>query len=277
MKELDEKLFEQMESLSNGTDEDGFLFFVENNQDLLKKNPITFIGLHVSFYANQEDAVKALQVVEHYKSAPYISMEVEEFLNELKEKLLHLTEPTKQYNDDDIKKFLFSKNENAIVSALHILSKKNIRSYLPLIKEFLLSNAKYKYKTLALFILIEQKVDEDITFDKDGLEYTINPSSNYLPFDQFDYLDTKAEIEKRNENTEVIENAIEILNTVQIKNFPDTVLDIDEIELMADIFILISKSYLGETVSIQEIADKYEIQADKVEEIISQINEIFNS
>ena len=100
---------------------------------------------------------------------------------------------------------------------------------------------------------------------------------NYLPFDQFDYLDTKAEIEKRNENTDVIENAIEILNTVQIKNFPDTVLDIDEIELMADIFILISKSYLGETVSIQEIADKYEIQADKVEEIISQINEIFNS
>lgn len=87
MKELDEKLFEQMESLSNGTDEDGFLFFVENNQDLLKKNPITFIGLHVSFYANQEDAVKALQVVEHYKSAPYISMEVEEFFKWIKRKI----------------------------------------------------------------------------------------------------------------------------------------------------------------------------------------------
>lgn len=277
MTKEEEKLFDQMSLLSNGDDEEGLLFFIDTHKDLLKADPIKFIGLHVSFYANKEDVNKSLQTVEYYKSAPYISMEVEDFLNELKVELKKINEPKKEYGDEEIRKFLFSKNENAIVSALHVLSKKNIRNYLPLVKDFLKSEQLYKYKTLALFVLIEQKVNEEIVLIKDGMEYSINPSLMYLPFDQFDYLDTKDALEKKDENLEVIQNAIEILNTVQIKNYPDTILDLDEVDFISDIFIEVSKSFLGNDANTNKIATKYQVEESKVIGLMKEITQIFNS
>ena len=62
-------------------------------------------------------------------------MEVEDFLNELKLELTKLNEnKVKEYNFDKIRKMLFSKNEEALASALGYLSKQNIRYYIPLIK-----------------------------------------------------------------------------------------------------------------------------------------------
>ena len=153
---MSERLFEQMDLLSNGSDEEGFLFFIDLHKDLLKENPIRFIGNHISFYANKEDVIKSLQVVEFYKSAPYISMEVEDFLNEMKEELLKLHSHKKnEYSLVEIERFLFSDDENKIVNALHFLSRKNIRTCLNLVKKFLVSKQLSKYKSLALFILVE--------------------------------------------------------------------------------------------------------------------------
>ena len=140
MNKIDQELFEEMRKLINEQNEDDFVFFVSKNEYLLKVDPILFIGNHVSFYAEREDISKALEVVSYYKNAPYISMEVEDFLNELKLELTKLNEnKVKEYNFDKIRKMLFSKNEEALASALSYLSKQNIRYYIPLIKEFLLS------------------------------------------------------------------------------------------------------------------------------------------
>ena len=78
----------EMEELVNKQDEEEFLFFINNYQDeLLTADPVSFISFHVDFYALKDDINKTLEVVNYYKNAPYISMEVEDMLNELKNKL----------------------------------------------------------------------------------------------------------------------------------------------------------------------------------------------
>ena len=260
MSEEEKKLFEQMILLSSSDDEESLNFFIDTHKELLKVDPISFIGLHVSFYSNKEDPIKALQVVEYYKSLPYISMEVEDLLNELRDELNKLLAPKKvEFSIEELKKFMYSKNENSVVSALHHLSKMNIRNHLDVMKEYLVSDVSYKYKALALFILIEQHIDEELLLKKEGLEYLIKPSEMSLPFDDFDYLDVKGEIEKVDEGSDVISVAIEVLNTIQIKNYPDSLLDIDNIPLARDIFIEVAKEFLGQMIDINKLASQYEV------------------
>ena len=275
----------EMEELVNKQDEEEFLFFINNYQEeLLKEDPVSFISFHVDFYALKDDINKTLEVVNYYKNAPYISMEVEDMLNELKNKLERYRDSQnkgqKSKSNDELERELFSNNENAIASALTYLSKQNIRMYIPLLKKFLISSdVVYKYKTLVLFMLVEQKIDEEIDVYKDGLIYTITPSLLELPFDTYEYQLCKEEIEKTSFDNSIKNIAVELLNTVQIKEYPSSFVDMDNIQLMKDIFIQMAISYLDPTKKdidekvIRSISTKHAITSASVKEIIQELNE----
>lgn len=275
----------EMEELVNKQDEEEFLFFINNYQDeLLKEDPVSFISFHVDFYALKDDITKTLEVVNYYKNAPYISMEVEDMLNELKNKLERYRDSQnkgqKSKSNDELEKELFSNNENAIASALTYLSKQNIRMYIPLLKKILISSdVVYKYKTLVLFMLVEQKIDEEIDVYKDGLIYTITPSLLELPFDTYEYQLCKEEIEKTSFDNSIKNIAVELLNTVQIKEYPSSFVEMDNINLMKDIFIQMAISYLDPTKKdidekvIRSISTKHAITSESVKEIIKELNE----
>ena len=276
MNKIDQELFEEMRKLINEQNEDDFVFFVSKNEHLLKVDPILFIGNHVSFYAEREDVSKALEVVSYYKNAPYISMKVEDFLNELKLELTKLNEnKVKEYNFDKLRKMLFSKNEEALASALGYLSKQNIRYYIPLIKEFLLSEVAYKYKTLALFILVEQKVDEQIKVSKNGRIFTYNPSFLTLPFDSIEYKNCKKTIELLSQNKPYIgELAIELLNTIQIKEYPASLIEEYDYVIIAEILLDMASIAMNEKSKIEEIVKKYNLNLEELEFKIKEINRI---
>ena len=276
MNKIDQELFEEMRKLINEQNEDDFVFFVSKNEYLLKVDPILFIGNHVSFYAEREDISKALEVVSYYKNAPYISMEVEDFLNELKLELTKLNEnKVKEYNFDKIRKMLFSKNEEALASALGYLSKQNIRYYIPFIKEFLLSEVAYKYQTLALFILVEQKVDEQIKVNKNGRIFTYNPSFLTLPFDSIEYKNCKKTIELLSQNKPYIgELAIELLNTIQIKEYPASLIEEYDYVIIAEILLDMASIAMNEKSKIEEIVKKYNLNLEELEFKIKEINRV---
>ena len=152
--------------------------------------------------------------------------------------------------------------------------------YIPLLKKFLISsNVVYKYKTLVLFMLVEQKIDEEIDVYKDGLIYTITPSLLELPFDTYEYQLCKEEIEKTSFDNSIKNIAVELLNTVQIKEYPSSFVDMDNIQLMKDIFIQMAISYLDPTKKdidkkvIRSISTKHAITSESVKEIIKELNE----
>lgn len=276
MEKIDEKLFLEMKRLINEGNEEEFLFFISKNDYLLKIDPILFIGNHVSFYAEKENVTKALEVVSYYKNAPYISMEVEDFLNELKEELTFLTQTSsKEYDEMKIRKMLFSSNEEAIASSLGFLAKQNIRNYIPLMQDYLLSEVPYKYKTLALFILVEQKVSAELKVSKNDRIYTYNPSKLAMPFEDVNYLNCRKSIVNLASNrVDVLELANELLNTTQIKMFPDSLIDEYDYVLYSDIFLHLARMYMQEDVDLDALSSKYNLEKEELHNKIKEINKI---
>lgn len=276
MNKIDEKFFNEMSELVNLQNEEEFLFFIDKNSYLLKVDPILFIGNHIAFYAEQENVNKAIEVVNHYKNSPYISMEVEDFLNEMLEELTSLNISNKKdYDEKQIRRMLFSSNEEARASALHFLSRQNIRNYIPLIQDYLLLDIPYKYKTLALFILIDQNVSIDIKVSKNGRIYTYKPSSLTLPFEDDAYLNCRKVIEKNiNSRPDISKLAIELLNTIQIKMFPDSLIE-EDYELIGDILLDIARICMKEETQIDNIVMKHQVtDLDELDYKVKEINRI---
>ena len=162
-----------------------------------------------------------------------------------------------------------------MASALGYLSKQNIRYYIPLIKEFLLSEVAYKYKTLALFILVEQKVDEQIKVNKNGRIFTYNPSFLILPFDSIEYKNCKKTIELLSQNKPYIgELAIELLNTIQIKEYPASLIEEYDYVIIAEILLDMASIAMNEKSRIEEVVKKYNLNLEELEFKIKEINRI---
>lgn len=273
-----EKRFSILNTIVSSGNEDELKFFIENNQDLLKVDPLLFISQHIMFYALKEQPSNVLSVIDYYKNAPYISMEVEDFLNELKEKFQkEYDKKDKKFNVENVEPYLLSKNEAKMLRALSYLSNVNIRNFLPLIKEFLLLNdIVYKYKTLALFILVEQKVDEVISVYKEGEILKINPINLKLPFDNEVYIEAKDYFSKTCDSS-LFDTALEALNTVHIRTFPDTILEEYNPHLIVDLCIdVVRKMILGKTFG-EEIKEKYNLDDEEFLEILEKINAILLS
>ncbi len=273
-----EKRFSILNTIVSSGNEDELKFFIENNQDLLKVDPILFISQHVMFYALKEEPSNVLSVIDYYKNAPYISMEVEDFLNELKEKFVkEYNKKDKKFNEEDVKPYLLSKNESKIHRALNYLSKANIRSYLPLVKEFLLlEDIAYKYKTLVLFILVEQKVDEVINIYRAGEILKINPINLKLPFEEDVYLEAKDYFDKTCDPS-LFDVSLEVLNTVHIKTFPNSILEEYNPELIVDLCVdLVRKMILNKPYD-NKTKEKYHLDDDEMVEILTKIQGIILS
>ncbi len=273
-----EKRFSILNTIVSSGNEDELKFFIENNQDLLKVDPILFISQHVMFYALKEEPSNVLSVIDYYKNAPYISMEVEDFLNELKEKFVkEYNKKDKKFNEEDVKPYLLSKNESKILRALNYLSKANIRSYLPLVKEFLLlEDIAYKYKTLVLFILVEQKVDEVINIYRAGEILKINPINLKLPFEEDVYLEAKDYFDKTCDPS-LFDVSLEVLNTVHIRTFPNSILEEYNPELIVDLCIdLVRKMILNKPYD-NKTKEKYHLDDDEMVEILTKIQGIILS
>lgn len=205
------------------TQEEDYFFFVnQHEQEMLKNDPILFIGLRTDYYLQRDKIDQGLAVVEHYKQANYISMEVEDFLNELKQEIINnKNAQTKVLNDNQLAEFLFSKNEYKVIDAIRLYSNKNIRNYINIFKKFLKENKSEKMQRLVLILFVEQHVNNLFTFYLNGEEKSINPSTLKLPFESEMYKKMIDYITSKNKNPSDINRLKEIYSCILVKSYPD--------------------------------------------------------
>jgi hypothetical protein len=268
--------FNELLSIMDKQNDEEVEFFIDNNLDLLKVDPVKFISMHVAYYANQERPDKVLQVVEKYKSMPYISMEVEELLNSLKDEVTKAYSKTKhEVTKEDIRKALFSSNEENIAAACQHLSGLNIREYMDIIEDFLMSDIKYKYKTLALFILMDQGVTSEVKIKRGNRVFSILPASLEAPFEKDSYKEIKEIITKDIELPNDIMNAtIECLNNVVIKSFPYDYLENEDLEYVAHVLSAVACKFYGEECSLEQIAFDYDKEEQEVSDLFNEFYKI---
>ena len=268
--------FNELLSIMDKQNDEEVEFFIDNNLDLLKVDPVKFISLHVTYYANQERPDKVLQVVEKYKSMPYISMEVEELLNSLKDEVTKAySKPKHEVTKEDIRKALFSSNEENIAAACQYLSGLNIREYMDIIEDFLMSDIKYKYKTLALFILMDQGVTSEVKIKRGNRVFSILPASLEAPFEKDSYKEIKEIITKDVALPNDIMNAtIECLNNVVIKSFPYDYLENEDLEYVAEVLCAVACKFYDEGYNLEQIACDYDKDEQEVRDLFNEFYKI---
>ena len=269
-------LFLAMKLVSNTFDEDLLSDFIKKYKDkIYKKDPILFIGHHVNFYVLQEKYIEALQVLKCYQNEPFINLTTDDFMNDLEKEIKKLMTPTKQhkYSLLDAEQDIYSQNEDKLSKAISFLSQYNVRNCLPFFKDALISSISYYSKILLQFILIEQSVNDVFKVSNGENEFEFNPSQTLLPFDRENYKNVSNYIKNQNESPSVINTAIEILNTLEVKMFPSSITnECEEYENIGEILIFVAKKYLLENPSFSKLVYDTQMTEIDLNKIINNIN-----
>lgn len=269
-------LFLAMKLVSNTFDEDLLSDFIKKYKDkIYKKDPILFIGHHVNFYVLQKKYIEALQVLKCYQNEPFINLTTDDFMNDLEKEIKKLMTPTKQhkYSLLDAEQDIYSQNEDKLSKAISFLSQYNVRNCLPFFKDALISSISYYSKILLQFILIEQSVNDVFKVSNGEKEFEFNPSQTLLPFDRENYKNVSNYIKNQNESPSVINTAIEILNTLEVKMFPSSITnECEEYENIGEILIFVAKKYLLENPSFSKLVYDTQMTEIDLNKIINNIN-----
>ena len=201
--------------------------------------------------------------------------EIKNKIAELEKEIKKLMTPTKQhkYSLLDAEQDIYSRNEDKLSKAISFLSQYNVRNCLPFFKDALISSISYYSKILLQFILIEQSVNDVFKVSNGEKEFEFNPSQTLLPFDRENYKNVSNYIKNQNESPSVINTAIEILNTLEVKMFPSSITnECEEYENIGEILIFVAKKYLLENPSFSKLVYDTQMTEIDLNKIINNIN-----
>lgn len=275
-------LFKAMDIILRIGDEEILVSFITKNHDILMKNDsIRFMSNHIDFYIGKEKYFEALNVLEKYQEEPFINLTTEDFMNELHSKLLNYIYPKRkksEFTDDDLIGELFSNNEDKFLHSIKYLSDVNVRKYLPVIEKVLLSNVKYRFKILLQFVLIEQGIDKKICVKKDdGDVFYFVPNQTILPFQTVEYKLALKYIESLNESPSIIENAVQLMNMIEVRVFPFSFLKrYNSAGVSAEIIVFLTKKLLLEEPSLIDLEANTEIDSNELNDIIDELTMIIS-
>lgn len=184
---------------------------IENNRDiLLKDDPKKTMFLNIDLLILNNDFVRALKTLSIFEELPYISIEIEELLPELKDYIYKsMNKKSSSITNADIIKSLNNyDNQEMLLRSLYEIEKRDYNPFFNDLKNILISeNVNDNIKTLILILLSEKKCKEEVKIKKNNFEGNVIPS-------QIKPIITTKEIERLINNL-IDEKDITIIKCVQ--------------------------------------------------------------
>ena len=184
---------------------------IENNRDiLLKDDPKKTMFLNIDLLILNNDFVRALKTLSIFEELPYISIEIEELLPELKDYIYKsMNKKSSSITNTDIIKSLNNyDNQEMLLRSLYEIEKRDYKPFFNDLKSILISeNVNDNIKTLILILLSEKKCKEEVKIKKNNFEGNVIPS-------QIKPIITTKEIERLINNL-IDEKDITIIKCVQ--------------------------------------------------------------
>lgn len=161
------------------------LYVIQDHQDILESNLPALINAHINLLCVLGRFEQAYTVLDYYNNLPYQSQVVEEILRKMP-KVIEAEEKKqttyKFYSDEEIEQMLRSDKFEDVLLALDTIKNRDILSFLPILKELLVSDSKEVIKSYILMMLVKKEVDRDLVIVKKGKEIKVNPKHLIPPF-----------------------------------------------------------------------------------------------
>lgn len=172
---------------------------------------------------------RASFLLEDELNMPYVPHDFEERLLELKNKYQFNHSTSKnRLTDEELEEYLYSDSYKQLVG-VNYLDSVNLRDYLDLVKDYLMSAGDLNAKVLLIASLINQDINEELCVLKDGLEITFIPRycESVEISDGYQTGKTFLEDVLANDNPSMFNMALDILTRICFINLPMS-LDDDE-------------------------------------------------
>ena len=155
-------------------------------EDLLK---------NVNELINKEDYSKASELIDKELSMPYVPSDIEKAL---KTALFKIPKENvvRKLSDEEIASYL-KKDENKQLRAVDELNDRNLREYLDICEEYLMSDGYINAKALLVHSLIYQDINEEIRMINNGIEYKFIPKYVMLPEESLGFKNALDELSNR--------------------------------------------------------------------------------
>ncbi len=161
------------------------LYVIQDHQEILESNLPALINAHINLLCVLGRFEQAYTVLDYYNNLPYQSQVVEEILRKMP-KVIEAEEKKqttyKFYSDEEIEQMLRSDKFEDVLLALDTIKNRDILSFLPILKELLVSDSKEVIKSYILMMLVKKEVDRDLVIIKKGKEIKVNPKHLIPPF-----------------------------------------------------------------------------------------------
>ena len=250
---------------------------IEENQCLIEqKYQLRLMKLHFELLLSKKLYDDARLALKHYENLPYVSQEVEEFMREMKDRIEDESHPksSHKFELDEIYDILEKETEESKISqVLFSLKNYNINIYIDSLKIFLKrEDVNPNFRTYALILLIDEKVNLEIEFlSRKGI-IRVNPSKLVPPFSGEGFGKVCELISLRSQNDiSLTKTALHLLNCYVIDTYPEDIFNID-LEKIASAFIRIAESYLGHEVSSKD--EEIAKLSEEIRKIIESTPEI---
>lgn len=227
---------------------------IEKYQSLIEaKYPYQLMKLHFELLLSKQLYDEARLALRHYENLPYVSQEVEEFMQEMKTRIEDEARPKarKTYSMDEICDTLEKETNQGVISqVIFSLKDYNINNYIDSLKIFIVREDVHpNFRTYALILLVDNKYDEDVNFLSLNGVITVNPSKLFPPFMSKEFNEVCRLISLKGEqNVTLVETALHLFNCFIIDTYPINIYD-KSAEELSDAFIYIGKKYLNVDVS----------------------------
>ena len=227
---------------------------IEKYQKLIEESyPYQLMKLHFELLLSKKFYDEARIALTHYENLPYISQEVEEFMRDMKTRIEDEAHPKgkKTLAMDEIYDVLEKETNQGIISqVIFSLKDYNINNYIDSLKVFLTREDVHpNFRTYALILLVDNKIDEDIDFLSLNGIVKVNPKELFPPFMSKEFNEVCRLITLKAEtNITLTETALHLFNCFIIDTYPINIYD-NDLAVLADSFIYIAKGYLGMDIS----------------------------
>ena len=265
--------------LATGRGEEA-LSVIKKNREILQGDLTLLMKVHIEILCLLNNFDEAYEEVKYYENLPYVSQEVEEIIRELP-KLVREEEKkslsSRELSNDALKERLKSNDETVVLPALDMVRGRDINMFLPDIQRIMLSFPKQSIRSFALLLLVQKKIDKELSFNHIGKAIKINPSQLEPPFIGNEFNDFVRALQNELKDPVVSEDAVQILSSYIIYMYPEK-LDI-KYDLLIEALRNISEEYLqieNKTPLSARCALKG-IDEKEVLDLIQRIKEAINS
>lgn len=292
---LNKKQYDLVLELSKGNDDPEVLFcrisaflnlgkaneamdLVEKKRNILwGASPVKCLkaNFELRFILNEYD--EAYKDADYFKSLPYVSQEVEEYLRTLDESIRFSERQSSiktNYTDEEIEEILLGNGDE--YEKISILTSFNDAKVIyhsqKIVKMISLSNSNI-VKTYGLMLLVKAKYPKEIPFSKNGVDYKIIPAKEVLPYERKEAKYLLSIIQKEMKDPSLYNISKNILNNYMFEEFPTNPFKGKDLNAYFLALVNISLGYLHSKTDLNPLFEKYDVRQEEVTKISDSISE----